>query len=434
MTPTRVARGWLMASQHRCAESQTVAQLSLLGQLLWERLVHDGGLDEWGLANGDPEFVRLDCLARTTPSTKKLISVQLDLLVSLGMLFRYEVAGATYIASVNHETYAWSRKRNAPRLPMTQEVADTRRLDRITPDASRRAAQRVALMEWGRRWGLHFMVDGESPCGPGCGECESRGSHKGVTGDSHKGVTRESRGSHKGVTCDVSEVKRGEERRGVGAAGVTSEFPNSIRIWQNECPLEIQTAIREVSSLAPIQATRNMGIWTPEVIIPSVGNDLPLDLAAEVFIAAHCLDLIREDRSKRRPFYQSRRNRGEVPSLEAVGQVRKLLGYPPLVGATAATGTPIGGPATDAEGRVEWECLLCGTRWWDRRKYPSYIPPCPRHDVAAVTVLVDRPLEGRDHDDALRLNDLWDVRSRDAAKSGGRTELPWFDDAQSTGR
>jgi len=154
----------------RCADSTSVEKLSVLGQLLWHRLIHDGGLDAWGVARGEPRRVAADCLL-TVPYDLAEVSEQLDIMVDLGMLHRYEHDGAVLIAALKfHEHQSWRRRCGVPTLPWDQTVADHRELERLDESPARRAANGKLdrLMKWAVELGLEVSLDGVSSLGTAC--------------------------------------------------------------------------------------------------------------------------------------------------------------------------------------------------------------------------------------------------------------------------
>jgi len=139
----------------RCADSQSVAMLPVMGQLLWHRLVHDGGIDEWGCCQGSARMVWRNCMAGTVDCSVEDVEVLLQQMVGLQMIWLYEVDGCRYLATVNHELYQdWRQARRCPEVPMTQEVADSRNFESVSTDQRRHRNERDNVIRWARRWCL----------------------------------------------------------------------------------------------------------------------------------------------------------------------------------------------------------------------------------------------------------------------------------------
>lgn len=184
----------------RCADSQSVALLPVLGQLLWHRIVHDGGTDEWGCCQGSARMVWRNCLAGTIDCTVDDVETLLQQMVTLRMVWLYEVEGCRYLATVNHELYQdWRQARRCPEIPMTQEVADSRNFGYVSTDQRRHRNERDDVIRWARRWSLRI---------PGYTDEQPANT---CTSDAHE--------MHTDCTRDAHYRGSGSEGVGVGVRG-----------------------------------------------------------------------------------------------------------------------------------------------------------------------------------------------------------------------
>jgi hypothetical protein len=322
---------------HRCAESQSIAALPLGAQLLWHRMVHDEGVDEWGLCQGLPGMVLARCLAGTTEFAAKDVAEWLDLMEREHLITRYSVDGKPFIATVNHEAYTWRKRRSVPTIPMTQEIADTRAFRYIrAEDAKQVAEARVALADYCERYGLVVEFRGET-----------FGDYPETTREPHgnrTGTERVPRAGAGAVQC--SEVRcSGVESAPVTTAADREPAPTPPDTSTDELPKQARDLVEAV------------GVTIPEAL--KLADAAPVqDSGGDPVV--YCLAIMRQARKRAEtdPKYRDapgqlarlklrKADPAERPHLEAV---RRML-------------RPASGRASPAEEPVLLHCPACGDRF-----------------------------------------------------------------------
>lgn len=149
----------------RCSESVSVSKLPIKAQLLWHRILEH--VDPWGVMVGDAPLVRALCVSATCGDEITVDDVEAALrqFEELGMIWRYEVEGAQYIATRKHEEYSWKVRRPAPLLPMTQEVVDSRDFSKYRSTGTRWKNVPDKLQQWADRYHL-TLPEGAIPAPP----------------------------------------------------------------------------------------------------------------------------------------------------------------------------------------------------------------------------------------------------------------------------
>ena len=326
----------------RCATSHSCAELTAVGQLLWHRLVHDGGVNQWGIALGDARSVWHDCIALTLPSaTIEEIEEQLALMESLGMIVRYEMAGATYLATCNHEQYCKLSRRAVPDHPMPQEVADTRDWRKLNSQGS----QKENANQWARRWGLTLDFDAEpSPFMHSSCTVHERFMHSSCTVQHIQSPSNE-RCNTNGVV-----VKRSEES-GSEACG------DDQKCMHARTPLTDEARTILKSAGIPI-AAHAVDELTEDQLAQSDGDPL-------VCLVALALDCQSADDGKKTPpkvrmkfaLGRTPNSTPDVPTVEAVAKARQMLGI---------------AESEQSRASPDLKCLKCGRVWSDGRKHCGY--------------------------------------------------------------
>lgn len=415
-------------------------RLSHVGQLAWLRLSRI--LDpNWGHA----EASLVSAVAQTWPieqaaaengneaasATIEEAKTQLRVAVEVGLLIIEEAQGCPVIAYNQWERYHKKlTRRAAPRERMSKGIARTRDFRMIGPKSE------VALKDWAERFGLSSEVKRTKDLWAKAVPNQFHTSSELVPDQC--GTSAELVQDQAGASSVLVHPRKGEREKEVGTGNREQEpassaeaFPNVIRLADKNCPEEIREALQQVAGLAAVQATRNMGVWTAEVVIPATGGDLPLDIASEVFVAAHCLDLSTEDRSKRRPYYQSRRNNGEVPPAEAVVKARVALNLPPKPGASPVKAEPEPeDPLVEINRKGEWlfECILCGEVLRSKPVPPDWLnaPTCPNCGIFDSVRRYHRPEKGGP-DDQKRIDLIYRVYGISPRVAGSGAVSPGLD-------
>jgi hypothetical protein len=319
---------------------------------------------------------------------------QLRLAIELGLLIIDYAEGCPVIAYNQWERYHKRlTRRAAPRERMSKAIARTRDFGMIGPKSE------AALKDWAERFRLVAEVKRTKDLWAKQVPNQFHTSSELVPNQC--GASAEPVLDQFGTSSAPRKREKevGKGNREEGPVSAVPAFPNVIRLADKNCPEEIREALQQVAGLAAVQATRNMGVWTAEVVIPATGGDLPLDIASEVFVAAHCLDLIAEDRSKRKSYYHTRRNNGEVPPAEAVAKARAALGLPPKPGASPAKAEPEPeDPLVEINRKGEWlfECILCGEVLRSKPVPPDWLnaPTCPNCGILDSVRRYHRPEKG----------------------------------------
>ena len=137
-----------------CSESISMSRLNVKAQLVWHRVLER--VDAWGVMVAEPHMVYALCVAATCADeiTVSDVAEALESFEALGMIWRYEVDGANYLATRKHEEYSWRSQRPVPELPMTQEVVDSREFWKALSDKRRARQSEERLATWARRCGV----------------------------------------------------------------------------------------------------------------------------------------------------------------------------------------------------------------------------------------------------------------------------------------
>lgn len=316
---------------HRCSESQSLARCSLGAQLLWHRLVHDEGMDEWGLCQGQPRMVHASCLAGTTDFSAEDTEGFIAELVAEGMLRPYEVNGKPFLATVNHEAYAWRSRRPVPTIPMTQEIVDTRNFSTIRYDTNRKnevAANEAALESYCERCQITVEWRGRTFDGRlhrAYGDCGNHAVTAPQPQGSRTATDGNPRAAARGVRC-------GEEGCGVVRGGAAPQphdelptpnrLPGTVNLDKQHCEFVQAVAGRHPRSVWVDAVKAWPATVTPEVFREETGCDSP-----EHWLLALAVAVEAEDKPQfRHRSFRDRANERGCPSAEARAKAAQMLG------------------------------------------------------------------------------------------------------------
>jgi len=333
----------------------------MLGQLLWHRLVHDGGVDEWGIAHGSARMVYASCLAGTTDCTVDEVEACLVDMESLGMIVRYEVDNALYLATRNHEMYQnWRECRSCPELPMSQDVADMRDWSRLNRRTDRRDSILKRVTQWAERYSIILTVDGET-IGNG-----PRQHHAPCTGTVpvQSGASTGTVGVGVGVReeqCTNRHRRRAREVDTADEPDVPETDGGGVDMFETELP---EPAARLLASVdvTPADAVRLLN--TDDELEGLQPSDLIIIAVAQ---AVSC-------QTARNPpgAWRARIRRGAEPTNEHLNEARRALGI-------AQRPSWYRDPPTR-----EFQCEECGARHTEQTRDDRFI--CPQCNGVMMTL------------------------------------------------